>query len=389
MVGTPLRLPRADGSFAPYVPSGAPRHAAVATGPPRTRVAYAAAHVVADPLAATDPVLGGAIDWDATIAYRRHLWSLGFSVAEAMDTSQRGMGLSAGHARELIRRSVAAAAAAGGGIACGIATDDLATGAEATLDQIERAYLDQAAFVEQCGGRIIMMASRHLARAARCADDYARIYATVLGQAREPVVLHWLGDMFDPQLAGYWGADDLDAATEHVLAIVREHAAKIDGIKISLLDAGREIALRRRLPAGVRMYTGDDFHYSELIAGDEHGYSDALLGIFDAIAPAARAALAALDDGDRARYAAILAPTVELSRHIFAAPTYAYKTGVVFLAYLNGYQRHFRMIAGAESARSIVHLARILELADAAGLIVDQERAAERMALVLAVAGID
>lgn len=363
-------------------------HPIVAQAPPRTRVAYAAAHVVADPLAAIDPVLGGAIDWDATLAYRRHLWSLGFGVAEAMDTSQRGMGLSVANARELIVRSVAEAKAVGGTIACGIATDDLPAGEPATLDAIEAAYLDQAALVERCGGRIIVMASRHLARAARSYDDYARVYAKVLGQVREPVILHWLGDMFDPQLTGYWGASDLDRATEHALAIVRDNAAKIDGIKISLLDADREIAMRRRLPAGVRMYTGDDFNYPQLIAGDEHGYSDALLGIFDAIAPAARAALAALDAGDRARYDAILAPTVELSRHIFATPTYAYKTGVVFLAYLNGYQNHFHMIAGAESARSIPHLARILELADAAGLILDQERAAERMGRVLALAGI-
>jgi hypothetical protein len=298
------------------------------------------------------------------------------------------MGLSVANARELIARSTAEAKAAGGMIASGIATDDLAAGEPATLERIAAAYLDQAAFVERCGGRIIVMASRHLARAARGYDDYAHVYAKVLGQVREPVILHWLGDMFDPQLSGYWGAGDLDGATEHALAIVRDNAAKIDGIKISLLDAEREVALRRRLPAGVRMYTGDDFNYPQLIAGDASGHSDALLGIFDAIAPAARAAFAALDRGDRARYDAILAPTVDLSRHIFAAPTYAYKTGVVFLAYLNGYQNHFHMIAGAESARSIPHLVRILELADAAGLIVDQERAVERMGRVLALAGI-
>ena len=335
-----------------------------------------------------DPVLGGAIDWDATLAYRRHLWALGFGVAEAMDTSQRGMGLSVANARELIARSTKEAKSCGGVIACGVATDDVPAGEAASLEQIEAAYLDQAAFVERCGGRIVLMASRHLARAARNYDDYARVYAKVLGQVREPVIVHWLGDMFDPQLAGYWGAADLDLATEHALAIVHDNAGKIDGIKVSLLDAGREVAMRRRLPANVRMYTGDDFNYPELIAGDDAGYSDALLGIFDAIAPAARAALAALDAGDRARYDTILVPTVELSRHIFAAPTYAYKTGVVFLAYLNGYQNHFHMIAGAESARSVPHLARILELADAAGLIVDQERAAERMARVLALAGI-
>jgi hypothetical protein len=213
------------------------------------------------------------------------------------------------------------------------------------------------------------------------------VYATVLGAVREPVILHWLGEMFDPQLTGYWGSHDLDEATEHALAIISENAAKIDGIKVSLLDADRERELRRRLPSAVRMYTGDDFNYPALIGGDARGYSDALLGIFDAIAPAARAALGALDEGDRTRYDAILAPTVPLSRHIFAAPTFAYKTGIVFMAYLNGYQNHFRMIAGAEGARSVVHLARILELADAAGLIVDPERAVDRMSRVLAVAG--
>jgi hypothetical protein len=388
MLATQLRIPRADRSLAAYVPSAAPRHPVAPQPPPRTRIAYAAAHVVADPLASVDPILGGAIDWEATLAYRRHLWSLGLAVAEAMDTAQRGMGLPPSAARELIRRSAAEARAAGGTVACGAATDELEPAVGHDLAAIERAYLEQCAFIEEQGCSAIVMGSRALARSARSVDDYARVYATVLGALRRPAILHWLGPMFDPQLTGYWGSTDLDRATETFVEIVRANATKVDGVKISLLDAGREVDLRRRLPASVRVYTGDDFNYPELIAGDAERYSDALLGIFDAIAPAARAALGALDDGDRARYDAILAPTVTLSRHIFATPTYAYKTGIVFLAYLNGHQKHFRMVGGAESARSVVHLATLFELADAAGLIVDQEQAAERAARVFATAGI-
>jgi hypothetical protein len=388
MLATALRLPRYDGTLGPWVPSDVPRHAVTPQAPPRTRVAFAAAHVVSDPRSPIDPVLGGAIDWDATLAYRRHLWSLGFAVADAMDTAQRGAGLTPADARALIRRSAAAAKATGGVVAFGAMTDELDPVAVHGLDAVERAFLDQCAFIEDQGCGAIVMCSRALARVARGADDYARVYATVLGAVSRPAILHWLGPMFDPLLAGYWGSTDLDAATETFVEIVRANAAKIDGVKISLLDAGREIALRRRLPPSVRVYTGDDFHYPELIAGDGKRHSDALLGIFDAIAPAARAALGALDDGDRARYDEILAPTVALSRHLFAAPTYAYKTGIVFLAYLNGFQSHFRMLGGAESARSIVHLARVLELADAAGLIVDQELAADRATRVFATAGI-
>jgi Protein of unknown function (DUF993) len=388
VIRTELRLPRADGTLAPWVPSEVPRYPLIPQAPPRSRIAYAAAHVVSDPRAAVDPILGGAIDWDSTLAYRRHLWSLGFAVADAMDTAQRGMGLSAAGARELIRRSAAEAKAAGGTVAFGAMTDQLDPIAAPTLDSITHAFLEQCAFIEDQGCAAIVMCSRALARTARSAEGYARVYATVLGALNRPAILHWLGPMFDPQLEGYWGSTDLDVATETFIEIVRANRAKIDGVKISLLDASREIDLRRRLPAGVRVYTGDDFNYPELIAGDGAHYSDALLGIFDAIAPAARAALGALDDGSRARYDAILAPTVALSRHLFATPTYAYKTGIVFLAYLNGFQNHFRMLDGAESARSIVHLARVLELADAAGLIIDQERAAERAARVFATAGI-
>ncbi len=383
-----LRLPRADRTLAHYVPSNVPRWPVVAQPPPRSRIAYAAAHVVADPLSALDPAIGGQIDWDATLAYRRHVWSLGFAVAEAMDTAQRGMGLAYGDARELIRRSAEAAHAAGGTIASGANTDQLDPQFVHDVDAIEGAYLEQCAFIEGHGSGVIVMASRALPRMRATAAQYARVYTRILQSVQRPVILHWLGPMFDPQLTGYWGSEDLDRATETFLEIVASNASKVDGVKISLLDAQREVELRRRLPSGVRVYTGDDFNYPELIAGDGERYSDALLGIFDAIAPAARAALGALDAGDRAAYDAIFTPTVTLSRHIFAPPTYAYKTGIVFLAYLNGAQSHFRMIGGAEGARSVVHLARLLELADDAGLIVDQERAAERAARVFATAGI-
>jgi len=387
-MSAPVSLPRPDRTVEAYRTRGAQRSWPRPAGPIAGRIAYAAAHVVGDPLADADPTTRTAIDWDATLAYRRHLWSYGLAVAEAMDTAQRGMGLDWQASQELIRRSLAEARAAGGVIACGAGTDHLTPGAGVTLDDVERAYAEQCGFVEDCGGRVILMASRALARAARTPDDYLRVYGTVLRQIRRPVILHWLGDMFDPQLAGYWGSSDTAVAMELCLAIVREYRSKIDGIKISLLDAGQEIAMRRRLPIGVRMYTGDDFSYDRLILGDEDGFSHALLGIFDAIAPAASAALQALDAGDPAAFQAILAPTVPLSRHIFQAPTYSYKTGIVFLAYLNGHQRHFRMVGGKESARSVVHLAELYRLADAAGLLGDADLAAERMRRVLAVAGV-
>jgi len=385
-----LLLPRADGTleaYAPAAPSALPGQAA----PPRSRLAFAAAHVVPDPLADNDPWLGATLDWEATLAYRRHLWGLGFSIAEAMDTAQRGMGLDWTTTQEVIRRALAEARAVGAAerIACGAGTDHLAPRLGLTIDDVIAAYEEQCAFVEGEGGRIILMASRALASCAQGPDDYARVYGRVLSQVAQPVIIHWLGDMFDPALAGYWGAGDLDAAMASALRVIADNAAKIDGVKISLLDDQREIAMRRRLPAGVRMYTGDDFNYPTLIKGDEQGYSDALLGIFDAIAPAASAALHALDAGDLARYDEIFAPTVALSRHIFKAPTRFYKTGVVFMAYLNGHQAHFHMVGGQESARSVVHLAELFRLADRAGLLADPDLAAARMRHVLALAGIE
>ena len=382
-----LLLPRADGTWVPYVPAQ-PGPLPASARPLRSRVAYAAAHVVCDPLVESASASAAHLDWDATLAYRHHLWSLGFAVAEAMDTAQRGMGLDWSVCKELIHRSVAEARARGAGIACGAGTDQLVPSPDLTLADVQAAYEEQCGFIEGEGARLILMASRALAACAKTPDDYLQVYDHILTQVRQPVVLHWLGDMFDPALVGYWGSRNLDADMEVCLSLVERHAARIDGIKISLLAADREITMRRRLPEGVRMYTGDDFNYPELIRGDDQGYSHALLGIFDAIAPAAAAALHALDAGDSARYTAILAPTVPLARHIFQAPTYYYKTGVVFLAYLNGHQSHFRMVGGLESARSVVHLAELFVLADKAGLLTDPEQATERLRRVLALAGI-
>jgi hypothetical protein len=353
------------------------------------RIAFSAAHVVGDPLADVDPWLEPAIDWDRTIAYRRHLWGLGLGVAEAMDTAQRGMGLDWKGSLELIRRSIEASKDVPGALLfCGAGTDHLDPKG-ATVDAVIRAYEEQVGAIEKLGGRIILMASRALAAAAKTPDDYGRVYDRILGQAREPVILHWLGDMFDPALAGYWGSADIPRAMDAACDVIRRNAKKIDGIKISLLDKDREIEMRRRLPQGVLMYTGDDFNYAELIAGDEEGYSDALLGIFDAIAPAASAALGALARGSLNEFHDILAPTVPLSRHVFRAPTRFYKTGVVFMAYLNGHQAHFTMIGGQESARSLLHLADLFRLADKAGLLRDPELATARMKKVLAVHGLD
>ena len=390
-----IPLPRADGSIERYALSGRTAWAAPAR-PAFNRIAYSAAHVVANPLAAVDPWLEAALDWDATIAYRRRLWSMGLGVAEAMDTAQRGMGLDWPTSLELIGRSLDAARdVPGARLASGCGTDQLALDAARSVDHVIRAYEEQMAAIEALGGRLIVMASRALARVAQGPADYERVYDRVLRQARQPVILHWLGDMFDPALAGYWGSSDVDAAMETALGVIAANAAKVDGIKISLLDKDKEVAMRRRLPPGVRMYTGDDFNYAELIAGDGVGanpnrqHSDALLGIFDAIAPAASAALSELAAGHEARFHEILAPTVPLSRHIFQAPTRFYKTGVVFMAWINGHQKHFTMVGGQQSTRSLLHLAELFRLADAARLIEQPDFAATRMRQLLALHGID
>ena len=389
-----LTLPTDAGGLARYVLSGA--HIAKPAVRNWNRVAYAAAHVVADPRSPLDPWLAPAIDWDRTIAYREHLWRLGLGVAEAMDTAQRGMGLDWSNSLELIRRSIAAARAFGaspqGGpvrVASGAGTDHLPPGPAHTLDEVIAAYSTQIEAIEALGGRLILMASRALAACARAPEDYGKVYDRLLSQVREPVIIHWLGDMFDPALAGYWGHADLNAAMDVAVDVLNRHASKIDGVKISLLDKDKEISMRRRLAPGIRMYTGDDFNFAELIAGDEQGYSDALLGIFDSIAPAASAALDALGAGNTDRFHQILAPTVPLSRHIFRAPTRFYKTGVVFMAWLNGHQDHFVMVGGQQSARHIAHFADIFRLADQAGLLADPERACRRMSQLVAVHGID
>jgi len=391
-----LTLLQADGTPAPSTLLDPGRFAPAAPGTAPNRVAYSAAHVVADARAAIDPWLQSAIDWDATIAYRQRLWSLGLGVAEAMDTAQRGMGLDWPTSLQLITRSIDAARDVPGAfLASGCGTDHLAPEDAKTVDDVIRAYEEQMAAIEKLGGKLIVMASRALARVARSPADYERVYERVLSQAREPVILHWLGDMFDPALRGYWGSDDTSAAMATALGIIKAHAGKVDGIKISLLDKDKEITMRRQLPARVRMYTGDDFNYAELIAGDGVGagptqqHSDALLGIFDAIAPAASAALAALAGGDTARFHAILAPTVPLSRHIFAAPTRFYKTGVVFMAWLNAHQDHFVMVGGQQSTRSLPHLCELFRLADAAGLIEQPDLAMRRMTTLLALHGVD
>ncbi|MFJ5674977.1 dihydrodipicolinate synthase family protein [Streptomyces sp. NPDC093097] len=369
-------------------PTGAPPR-------PRSRTVFAAAHVVADPHADTPPGGPAALDWDATLAFRHHLWAHGLGVAEAMDTAQRGMGLDWAGAAELIRRSAAEARAVGGRLACGAGTDQLpAIGA--TLADIRAAYEEQLAVAEDAGAQPVLMASRQLAALGAGPDTYRELYGHLLRQTSRPVILHWLGPMFDPALAGYWGSPDLDAATETLLAIVADNSRAVDGVKVSLLDAAREVGLRRRLKAtgvargasdeggdgrgeGVRCYTGDDFHYPELIAGDEHGFSDALLGVFDPLAPLAAQAVRRLDAGDPAGFRAVLDPTVPLARHLFQAPTRYYKTGVVLLAWLAGHQSHFTMVGGLQSARSLAHLRRAHELATALGLFPDPDLAAARM----------
>ena len=394
-MGLTLTLPCATGDLRAYALVGtAP--VKPAAGVRFNRIAYSAAHVVADPRAEIDPWLTCAIDWDTTIAYRKHLWSLGLGVAEAMDTAQRGMGLDWPTSLELIRRSLDAAKdVPGAQFASGCGTDHLVLEDVKSVDDVIHGYETQMAAIEKLGGKLIVMASRALARVAQSPADYERVYDRVLSQSKLPVVLHWLGDIFDPALAGYWGSKDVDAAMATALGIINAHPNKVDGIKISLLDKDKEIAMRRRLPVGVRMYTGDDFNYAELIAGDGIGasgnrrQSDALLGIFDAIAPAASAALGELAQGNVEKFHAILGPTMPLSRHIFAAPTRFYKTGVVFMAWLNGHQSHFTMVGGQQSTRSLAHFAELFRLADAANVLEQPELAVHRMETLLALYGVE
>jgi len=349
--------------------------------PPVSRRVYAAAHV-----ASIDS--GDLIDWTATLKFRDYLWAHGFAVAEAMDTAQRGMGLSWGLARELIASTAERAAArraAGGfaGLACGAGTDHLAPDVHHSLPAITDAYTVQLDFVQSAGSRVILMASRALAASAAGPRDYLQVYGTLLKQAAQPVILHWLGEAFDPALRGYWGGGDFETAAATVLDLVDQAGDKIDGIKLSVLDASQEIALRRRLPPGIRLYTGDDFGYADLIKGDELGHSDALLGAFAAVTAPAAAALHALDTGDLADYEAAIGPTVPLSRHVFEAPTYYYKTGVAFLAWLNGLQPRFSMLDGLEHRRPAAHLTKVFELAAAAGALIDPDLAVTRMTMFL------
>ena len=389
MTALAIRLPDATGRPVAYALKGRPIEAAA--GPHQfNRTAIAAVHVVAAPFAAQEPGLGPAIDWDATLAFRRHILDLGLGIAEAMDTAQRGMGLDWPAARTLIERSLAQAAPAERGrIVSGVGTDHIDPAEARSLDEVVAAYHEQLGAVQRAGGRVVLMASRALARVAARPADYEAVYARVLAEAEAPVILHWLGAMFDPALAGYWGADAFPPALETALAVIHANAHRVDGIKISLLDDAREVEMRRRLPAGVKMYTGDDFNYPTLIEGDDRGHSHALLGIFDPIAPAASAALAALAREDVATYRRLLAPTVPLSRLIFRAPTQHYKTGVVFLAYLNGFQDHFVMLGGAQAMRPLPYFTALFRLADEAGLLRDPARAVARMRRFLGLYGVE
>jgi hypothetical protein len=385
-----IRLPQADGSLKTLAMKAQPIRPQ-GQRVPFNRTVYAAAHIVIDPLATADPWdASPVVDWQATLAFREHLYKLGFKVAEAMDTAQRGMGVDWPVARELIQRSLRHARTVDGDLACGVGTDQLAAGPEVTLAQIEAAYREQLGVVEAEGGRVILMASRALAKAAKGPDDYLALYGRLLRDTSKPVVLHWLGEMFDPALRGYWGSTDLAKALDTVALLIADNAAKVDGIKVSLLDARWELDLRRRLPASVKMYTGDDFNYAELMAGDESGYSHGLLGIFDPIAPVAAAALGELAARRTERFRELLDPTVALSREIFRAPTRHYKAGVVFLAWLNGHQDHFSMAGGLQSARGVAHFAKVFELADACGVLADPELAVLRMKRYLSLAcGVD
>src|SRR6056297_262901 len=386
-----MRLPTYSGALETYRLTGEPL---IPRAPevPLTRTAFAAAHVISDPLAERSPWdTRPAVDWDATLAFRQGLWDQGLGLAEAMDTAQRGMGVDWATALELIRRTMQAARAhpLKPRVACGAGTDHKTAEELSDADAIIAAYSDQMEAIEAAGGQIILMASRALPAIGASAETYGRVYDRLLSQAAEPVILHWLGEMFDPALSGYWGAGDTKKATGIVLDLIERNAAKVDGIKISLLDQAHEEAFRARLPDGVRLYTGDDYNYAPLIEGDGTHHSHALLGIFAAIAPAASQALEALAKGDRVTYHALLAPTVPLSREIFKSPTRFYKAGIAFLSWLNGTQDHFVMPAGFQSSREITHYAEVFRLADAARLLARPDLAEARMRTLLALHGID
>ncbi|MEV1132239.1 DUF993 family protein [Agromyces sp. NPDC049794] len=359
-----------------------PRH------PLTSRVAYAAAHVVPKAHADNTPGQPADPDWDATLAFRHHVWSWGLGVADAMDTAQRNMGLDAVATRELISRVAVEAASAGGDLVVGVNTDHV-DDETISLEQVIDAYKVQLHHAEDAGAGVVLMASRHLARAASNADDYRRVYREVLAAAGAPVILHWLGPAFDPSLAGYFGSHDTDAASTTLLQVIEANRDTVQGVKMSLLDADAEIAVRRKLPRSARMFTGDDYHYVGLIEGDEQGHSDALLGAFAALAPNASAAIQALDRSDTAAYRDILGPTEVLSQQVFAAPTYYYKTGVAFLSWLNGHQPAFQMVGGLHAARSLPHLSRIVELANRSGALERPELAAARWHSLLTINGID
>jgi hypothetical protein len=372
--------------------TGVPLTAASIIAKPRrpltSRVVYAAAHVVPKAWADNVPGAPAEIDWDQTLAFRHHVWSWGLGVADAMDTAQRNMGLDAAATRELISRSAAEAASVGGRLVVGVNTDHVDE-EHISLDEVIDAYKEQLHFTEDAGAGVVLMASRHLARAARTADDYRRVYREVLQAAGAPVILHWLGTAFDPSLAGYFGSADTDVASSTLLQVIEYNRERVAGVKMSLLDAGAEIAVRERLPESARMFTGDDFHYVGLIEGNELGHSDALLGAFAALAPHASAAVQALDAGDTARYRDLLGPTEALSQQIFAAPTYYYKTGVAFLSWLNGHQSAFSMVGGLHAARSLPHLSEIVRLANACGALERPELAAARWQSLLTLNGIE
>ena len=378
-----IQLPNENGQFEPYALSE-PTNYQPPDKPFTSRVLYAAVHVVADETADNGEGKPAVLDWDKTLAFRHHLWRYGFGVAEAMDTAQRGFGLDWAATKELIARSVAEAKKVKGLIACGAGTDQLGDDYSGlNLDDVIAAYEEQIDHIEACGGRIILMASRALAAVAKSGDDYVKVYNHLLTKVKEPVILHWLGDMFDPKLKGYWGSDNWQEAGHTLLKIIEQNASKVDGMKMSLLDDQKEIYLRRRLPEQVKMYTGDDFNYDVLIKGDEQSFSHGLLGIFDPIAPAAAVAMQALESGDLGAYDRIFAPTVPLSRHIFETPTFYYKTGIVFMAYLNGQQDHFKMVGGLEDKRPLEHLVELFKLADKAGLLSQPELAIQRMQAIL------